>query len=93
MRDRAGHCLGLLCPHINTAVITTKGVTPGIFAASNAIWTLFGNALAMLMPILFPDASVRIGMQNAAIALCLGGVFAIAGALYFPSEKKTDLRG
>ena len=41
------------------------------------------------MPILFQTLQVRIGMQNAAIALCLGGVFAIAGALYFPSEKKT----
>lgn len=84
-----GIAWGCYVPTINTAVITTKGVTPGIFAASNAIWTLFGNALAMLMPILFQTLQVRIGMQNAAIALCLGGVFAIAGALYFPSEKKT----
>ena len=49
----------------------------------------FAGALAMLMPILFQTLQVRIGMQNAAMALCLGGVFAIAGALYFPSEKKT----
>ena len=75
-------------PLINTAVMTTKGMTPSIFAAATALWTVLGSVLSMFIPSLFDKLQQVYGMQNAVLFLCLGGVVAIGGALIFPSNKK-----
>ena len=77
-------------PLINTAVMTTKGMTPSIFAAATALWTVLGSVLSMFIPSLFDKLQQVYGMQNAVLFLCLGGVVAIGGALIFPSNKKKN---
>ncbi len=75
-------------PVINTAVVVSPGMTPKIFAAANALWTLLGNVLTMLIPIWFDGLQQSYGMTNAVLILCLGGVLSIIGALMFPGSKK-----
>ncbi len=75
-------------PVINTAVIISEGMTPKLLAAGNALWTLLGNTLTMLIPIMFDSLQQSFGMTNAVLILCIGGVFSIIGAVIFPSAKK-----
>lgn len=75
-------------PVVNTATMSIPGMTPKIYAAGCAIWTLFGNVLSMLIPTLFKSLQEGMGMQRAVITLSLVGILAIVGALIFPNGKK-----
>ncbi len=75
-------------PIINTAVVMAPGMTPKILAAGNALWTLLGNVLTMLIPIWFDSLQQSFGMTTAVLILCLGGVFSVIGALMFPGKEK-----
>lgn len=82
--------IGWFCyiPVVNTAVMMTEGVTPKIFAAATAVWTVLGCVLSLLIPSLFATLSASMGMQKAVIILSLGGLIAIGGSLYWPNYKK-----
>ena len=80
--------IGWFCniPLVNTAVMIADGITPKIFAAATAIWTVLGCVLGMFIPSLFSALAEVHGMQHAVIILCSGGIVAILGALMFPNK-------
>lgn len=82
--------IGWFCfiPIVNTAVMMSEGVTPKIFAAGTAIWTVLGCVLCLFLPKLFGALTAAYGMQKAVLWMCLGGIIAIGGACYYPGSKK-----
>lgn len=79
-------------PVINTAIMMASGITPKIFAAANALWTVLGNVMSMLIPILFDALQQSYGMQASMLILCSGGILAIGGALLYPGKGlKTNI--
>ena len=82
--------IGWFCfiPIVNTAVMMSKGVTPKIFAAGTALWTVLGCVLCLFMPKLFGVLTATCGMQKAVLWMCLGGIIAISGALYYPGKEE-----
>lgn len=83
-----GVAWGCFVPVCNLSIMTHPGITPKMYAAGNAVWTLLGNVLSMAMPFVFNALQLKMGMQNAALCLCLAGIVTVAGALIYPSDKK-----
>lgn len=75
-------------PVCNVSLMIDQGITPKIYAAANGMFNILGNTLCMAMPFVFGMLQARMGMQNAALCLCLAGIVSVAGALMYPSDKK-----